>query len=81
MNACEGYVEDGKFYPLGNVIRKAGKLRAILTILDEPATTVEKKPDTWAELDKIVSGMNEKPLFEDFPRCQLGCGLASFGEA
>ena len=32
------------------------------------------KPNTWDELDKLISGMseNEKPRFEDFPRCNFG---------
>ena len=32
------------------------------------------KPNTWDELDKLISEMseNEKPRFEDFPRCNFG---------
>ena len=32
------------------------------------------KPNTWDELDKLISEMseNEKPRFEDFPRCKFG---------
>jgi len=69
MQAYEGYFEDGHFYPLGRTARVAGRRRAIVTILDEPA---REKPDTWAELDKIVSSMteDEKLSFEDFPRCE-----------
>ena len=45
---------------------------------DSSKQPADEKPDTWAELDKIVSGMDEKPRLEDFPRCQLGRGLAAF---
>ena len=30
------------------------------------------KPATWAELDKIVSLMDELPCVEDFPRQDIG---------
>ena len=29
---------------------------------------VTEKPDTWAQVDKIVASMDEKPNFGDFPR-------------
>ena len=41
---------------------------------------MDNKPDTWAELDKIVAEMDEKPRFEDFPRTQLGRELINFEE-
>ena len=34
--AYGGYLENGRFYPLRQPIRKQGKVRAILTVLDEP---------------------------------------------
>ena len=36
VQAFEGYWENERFYPLGQPIRKPGKFRAILTLLDEP---------------------------------------------
>ncbi|MCL1810240.1 MAG: hypothetical protein FWG42_10825 [Clostridiales bacterium] len=49
----------------------------IVTVLDEP---VCEKADTWEELDKIISSMDEKPELEDFPRCQFGRKLINFDE-
>ncbi|MCL2387703.1 MAG: hypothetical protein FWC89_09185 [Defluviitaleaceae bacterium] len=37
MQAYEGYVEGGQFYPTGIPIRVAGRFKAILTVLDAPA--------------------------------------------
>ena len=56
MQACEGYVKDGKFYPLGNIVQNPGKLRALLTILEEPEILAEAKDNTiiWAEFDRMA---------------------------
>lgn len=79
MRAYEGYFEDGQFYPIGRTLRVTERRRAIITILDEP---VRDKPDTWAELFKLTAEMteDEKPRFEDFPRCQIDRTLVDFGE-
>ena len=36
MQAYEGYVENGTFFPIGNFIRIPERKRAIITIFDEP---------------------------------------------
>ena len=75
--AYEGYLEKGRFYPI-TPVNIQGRRRVIVTVLDRPIT---EKRDTWAELDKIVFDMGEKPRFEDFPRCQLGRELINFEKA
>jgi hypothetical protein len=79
MQAYEGYFEDGHFYPVGRTAQVTGRRRAFVTILDEPA---RDKPDTWAELFKLTAEMteDEKPRFEDFPRCQNDRPLIDFAE-
>ena len=77
MQALEGYYKNGSFYalkPPGNI---SDYRRVIITILDEP---IREKPDTWAELDTIVSEMGEKPRLEDFPRGQYGREFINFEE-
>ena len=76
LQAYEGYFENGQFYPIEPVSIQ-NHCRVIITVLDEP---MNEKPSTWAEFDKIVLGMNEKPLLEDFPRCQFGREPISFEE-
>ena len=46
MQAVEGYWEKGRFYNIGKVKHKPGRLRAILTVLDEPPrfSVVADKP-------------------------------------
>jgi len=77
LQACEGYLEKGKVYPLSPLTGIQGRYRVIITILDEQ---MEKRFDTWAELDEVVSGMGEKPRLEDYPRCKLGRELINFEE-
>ena len=79
MQAYEGYFENDRFVPIGRTVRVTGRRRAIVTILDEPA---REKPDTWDELFKLTASMteDEKPRFEDFPRCQNDRPLIDFGE-
>jgi len=79
MQAYEAYVENGRVYPVGQITRTPRRLRAIITILDEPES---EKKDTWDEFDRIVSEMSEdeKPRFEDFPRFNLGRDLINFEE-
>jgi len=77
LQAYEGYLEKGRFFPIGPPITMQGRRRAIITLLDGP---MHERSDTWAELDKIVSDMDEKPNHEDFPRCQLGRELINFEE-
>ena len=36
MQAYEGYVENGQFYPVGRVIYTHERRRAFVTVLDEP---------------------------------------------
>ena len=78
LQAYEGYLEEGRFYPIGSPVNIQGRRRVIVTVLDKP---MSEKRDTWAELDKIVLDMGEKPRFEDFSRCQLGRELISFEKA
>ena len=69
-----GYLAKAKGAPVST----QGRRRAIVTVLNKP---INEKRDTWAELDKIVLDMAEKPRLEDFPRSQLGRELVNFEEA
>lgn len=77
LQSFDGYIEQGHVYttlPLTNI---RGRRRVIVTILDEPKN---EKTNTWSELDKIVASMDEKPCFENFPRCEIGRDLINFDE-
>jgi hypothetical protein len=73
----EGYFENGTFFTSGRTLRIPELRRVYLTVFEEP---IGEKHDTWAQLDKLVSTMEVKPRFEDFPRCQLGRSPISFDE-
>ena len=77
LQAYEGYLEKGRVYTLKPLANVQERRRVIITVLDE---TIQNMPDTWDELDRLVSSMDEKPRLEDFPRCQLGRESVSFEE-
>ena len=77
IQAYEGYMEEGRVYTLMPLVRIKGRRRVIVAVLDEP---LPERPDTWAELDRIVADMSELPCFDDFPRCNLDRELINFGE-
>jgi hypothetical protein len=71
VQAFEGYWENERFYPLGQMERKSGKLRAILTVLNEPAhegKAVSDEPRVaWLNrLDEAIT----LSLDEDLPDMQ-----------
>jgi hypothetical protein len=78
LQAYEGYIEKGNVFSVGLLPNVLERRRVIITVLDEP---MQKKADTWAELDGIIAEMVEKPRIEDFPRVKLGRDLVAFKEA
>ena len=56
------------------------KTRKILFFVGHGVEDIDKKSDTWAEFDAFVSAMEEKPQFEDFPRCKINITPINFDE-
>ena len=69
MQAVKGYVENGQFFPLGTVGRLPGRVKAVLTVLDEPAEIPkpENELDFWKDIDRLVDEADGEPM-PDFPR-------------
>ena len=78
MQAVNGYLEGGHFTPFEAITPIPRRVPAVLVFNAEDAA--HEKRDTWAELDRIVMGMDEKPRLEDFPRSQLGREFINFDE-
>ena len=55
MQAYEGYWENGQFYPVGKTKKTPGRLRAFLTVLDEPVKQPERKDDNafWENRPRV----------------------------
>ena len=72
LQAYEGYLENGRFYPSKQPMRKMGKVRAILTILEEPAEDAaplqEESLTAWQDRLRaaIAASMDEE--LPDFVR-------------
>ena len=81
MQAYEGYVENGRFYPIGLLTRIAGRQRAILTVLDEPMEIPDENDDKtfWAEFNSLIAqSANEELHEENFPRMRLRREIVDF---
>ena len=67
MQTYEGYVENGRFFPIGSNLTVTGRRRAFVTILNEPA----RDDETVRRLDaldkffaEIEASDEEVPEFE-----------------
>ena len=81
MQAIKGYVENGQFHPLGAIARLPIRLKAILTILDEPVevSKLESELEFWRGIDRLVDEAADEAMPE-FPRLDFGRELVTFTE-
>ena len=57
VQAYEGYVEDGKFYPRDIPLLRVGRFRAILTVLDEPTQVETSQPLRLEWLNRLEAAV------------------------
>ena len=68
LQAYEGYLEDGRFYPSKQPMRKMGKVRAILTILGEPVNDeVTPQEEHYAAWQNRIKAAIAASMDEDLP--------------
>ena len=69
LQAYEGYLEKGRFYPIGQQINKQGRCRAIITLLNEPTPKQDETPKAaaWREFFETVNASDEE-IPETFAR-------------
>jgi len=62
LHAYEGYLEKGRFYPIGSPVNIRGRRRVIITVLDEPISESNEKPQAkaWREFFEVVNASDEK---------------------
>ena len=62
LQAYEGYLEKGRFYPIGPPINVQGRRRVIITVLDEPTPEQKETPqaNAWREFFETVNASNEE---------------------
>jgi hypothetical protein len=62
LQAYEGYLEKGRFFPIGPQVSIRGRRRVIVTVLDEP--TPEQKETSqaqaWREFFETVNASDEE---------------------
>ena len=73
MRAVKGYVENGQFYPMGTVTMLPGRIKAVLTILDESVQEQEETPQyqSWVEFFEVINASSED-VPETFERVNFG---------
>ena len=73
MQAVKGYVENGQFFPIERVVQLPGRIKAVLTILDEPAEAFKpnNELDFWKDIDRLVDAAADEKM-PDFPRLNFG---------
>ena len=69
LKAYEGYLEKGRFYPLGAPLSIQGRRRVIVTVLDEPAPEQKgtSQAQAWREFFETVNASGEE-IPETFER-------------
>jgi len=70
MQAVKGYIENGRFYPTGKLSQSPGRIKAVLTILDEPAEAIaENNEDHKLRMDWLnrLSSAIKFSQDEEFP--------------
>ena len=76
LQAYEGFLDKGRFYPLGPSVRIQGRRRVIVTVLDEPATDQNETPQAvaWREFFETVNASGEE-IPETFERVNFTRGV------
>jgi hypothetical protein len=61
LQTFEGYLERGRFFPIGPQVSIQGRRRVILTLLDEPAPGTDETPQAvaWREFFVAVNASDE----------------------
>ena len=67
LKSYEGYLENGLFRPLGADMAQWGKVKAILTLLEEPLQKPRLSHEEWvAEMERLREEARDEVLPEDF---------------
>ena len=73
LQAYEGYLEDGRFHPIGSPISAQGRLRVIVTVLGPHNEDTQSKPASWLdEFNRLLDTSGDDKLsIENFPRANF----------
>ncbi len=69
MQAYEGYLEDDRFYPIGQPVGLKGRRHVIITVLEEPRRDVKENTQAkaWREFFEAVNA-DDEPIPDTFKR-------------
>ena len=64
MQAYEGYLDNGRFIPIGKPVNFSEKRRVILTVFDEPVEEKSINTEAWKEFLSAIKCINDEPVPE-----------------
>ena len=70
MQAIKGYVENGLFYPMEKLAQTQGRIKAVLTILDEPVEVRGEDSEYVKKTDEELEAIRQARLA--FKGCMKG---------
>lgn len=70
MEAYEGYLENGRFFPIGEKVTIPGRRKVLLTLVDDPAPKHAETPQAkaWREFFEAVNNASDEEMAEPFER-------------
>lgn len=71
MQAYEGYIENGRFYPMGQSFELQGRRRVIVTVLDEVVPEIREPLKKWKGNLSFLDNPIQVPDFRVFSREEL----------
>jgi hypothetical protein len=76
MQAYEGYLENDRFFPIGQPVKLQGRRRVILTVFDDAVHEPKEKQQAkaWREFFDTVNGSDES-IPETFERMNFSRGI------
>ena len=71
MQAYEGYLENGRFYPLGDIADLIGRFRVIMTVIDDSMVSDSSESlsqEAYLAIMDELCGSIDDPTFVEFSR-------------
>ena len=82
LQAYEGYLEEGRFYPVGPPVKLQGRCRVIVTVLDDTTPEQKKAPEpeetdqaaAWRVFFESVN-LSDEEIPDTFERVNFAQGV------
>ena len=62
MQAYEGFLDNGRFIPIGQPVNFPGKRRVVLTVFDDPVLEEDNHAEAWHEFLSAIKSIDDEPV-------------------